>query len=599
MTIYMKRGSSILFSLIFVFMLILPLSLTNVAEGEVSNEGNRGLFSGFDENTSSVEEWFKDRLGLRDEFINAYEFSNEYFFKELVNPVYQYGKDGFVFFKMHNNIEYGEYHKKFAEMVADMQKYCESRGTKFYYVFNPEKESIYREYLPSGVNYNDEWVDNMLAYMDQLGVKYIDLRKTLTDHKDLAYVFNRQFDAGHWSQNGAFYGMQALTERIHKDIPSVEILREDEYDISTNTANKIYGSNLLINEEIPQYLLNAGYSDKTEDLATELVRSDSNSYFQLVSNDSKDATGISRLLFFEDDFYGPFAFARANETMAISCLHNTLNYDYYYNVFKPDVVVFENMEYVVKDSYFSQEAMTETNQNPAIIKNFPENTFTDRRDALLERTNKFETNAVAVVLPGKAIDKVFIDKSISDAKYSYLVTDKRVIDLKKEETGALTASIGHNDLIAGNEVILYYEDESGVGHYTTIMVTDKTGDISELDRMTDGVNYNKKDNSYLLFSSNEKNIFNFAVIQLMNSDMTEYLCDISGKATAIGSYEGAYCHQDFYYTVVIRGNSKLADETIGFKVRLEKGKTYWYSYLVDELSSNQIIVRDFCLLKSK
>lgn len=470
----MKRTLNIIFSLIFTLMLLVPLALTNTEEWAVSDVDGRTLARkpvfGSTDYTERVEKWISDRLGLRDAVINAYAVSNDVLFGELINKSYQYGKDGYTFYKIHSNEEFSDYHKEFAEMVSDMQKYCESRGTKFYYVFNPEKEKIYERYLPSGVNYSDEWADLMLDYMKELGVNCIDLRDPLTEQSYKEDVFNKKFEPGHWNHNGAFYGMKELTERMQKDIPGVKTLRKEEYTISVNTEEKLYGSNQIIYDEVPQYELKTGYVDITGDFAEELYRAKSFTTFQLAYNDSKEAAGIERMLLFRDDWYGPFVYSRSKETAAVNCCQNAIQFDYYYNIFKPDVVVFENKENILNDHYFSQEAMEKAEQSPAILKNFPEEDFVERRDALLEETQFLDTAIHADVVTGKAVDKVFMSGELRNTEYAYLITDSRVIDLKKDEEDNYSARVRHGDLPEGSEAVLYALKNDGSACYAVVPV---------------------------------------------------------------------------------------------------------------------------------
>ncbi|EGQ78353.1 hypothetical protein HMPREF9094_2402, partial [Fusobacterium animalis ATCC 51191] len=60
-----------------------------------------------------------DRIGGRERIINLYTELNDKVFNLLVHPTYTYGKDGYIFFKMKRNIEYEEYHRKFAETIKN------------------------------------------------------------------------------------------------------------------------------------------------------------------------------------------------------------------------------------------------------------------------------------------------------------------------------------------------------------------------------------------------------------------------------------------------------------------------------------------------
>ena len=600
----MKKATNIVFCLIMSLMLLIPLFMTNTEEGAVCDVDGREYVAmpafgsaGF---TSGAEQWLRDRLGLRDKMVDAYAVSNDRLFDELINTTYQYGKDGYTFFKIHSNIEYSDYHKSFAKMVYDMQQYCESRGTRFYYVFNPEKESVYERYLPAGVNYSDAWADSMLAEMDDLGVNYIDLRDKLTELSYEEDVFNRKYDAGHWNAEGAFQGTRILTEHIHKDIPEVSVLEKSEYEISEAIAEKLYGSNQIFNEEIPKYTLKADYRDTTAEAGSELKKSTDHPYFQIVRNDSEKASGIERLLLFEDVMYEPFAFARAKETIALSCLQNAVNFDYFYNIYKPDLVVFENMEYVVNDTFFSQTAIETSQHNPSVIENFPEEDFSDRRDALLSNAKNFDTKAEVVVIPGKSVDKIFISSNIDEGKYYYLITDNRAIDIKADENGALTADVRHGDLTSPGEAALYYLDDAGEGHYALVPVSDKLSNVAAQSGNTNGAIYDSGSDSWKLTTDNSNNYFSCSVIQLIDRENNNDISNISNNFYSTGKVKGAYCHKlkTGTYSVVVKGNSNLMDEYVEYKVRLKKGRTYWYTYTVDELSEKQIVFRDFAFYES-
>ncbi|MBQ6440314.1 MAG: hypothetical protein IJJ06_09370 [Mogibacterium sp.] len=414
---------------------------------------------------TGMETYLRDRLGMADQIKVAYASLNDALADELINTAYQNGKEGWTFFKIHNNLEYSDYHKAFADYVLNMQKYCEARGSKFYYVFNPEKESVYRSYLPAGVNYDDSWVDHMLAYMQQIGINCIDLRSILAEKSSEEDVFNKKYDAGHWNNTGAFYGMKALTEHIHADNPSVKVLDKEEYYITTTIAEKMYGSNQKINEDVPSYTLKSEYTDVTGVLASEISMSETYPHIAIYTNDSKEASAVSRMLVLHDDLYGQFSLSRAKETVEMSCFQNALNLDYYYNIFRPEVVVFETMEYVISDGYFSSDSMASKTWQPAAIKNYPSSSFDTRKDDLLAGVEEADFDVDIMLDPGKTIDRVHLSKLIDRGKYFYLINDSGVIDLQTDSNGVASASVRHNEFKPGKTATLYYVAKNGQEAY--------------------------------------------------------------------------------------------------------------------------------------
>ena len=159
----MKHAIKFIYVAAFLLILVLPLLFLNTKANAVSEVDNRTLVEmpewtnqNFSQN---FESYLKDRVGFRNEMINAYAVLNDSVVGELTHPIYTYGKDGYIFFGMHQNVEYSDFMRAFADMVFKMQEYCESRGSNFYFMFEPEKISVLRDYLPEGVNYNDDWVD--------------------------------------------------------------------------------------------------------------------------------------------------------------------------------------------------------------------------------------------------------------------------------------------------------------------------------------------------------------------------------------------------------------------------------------------------------
>ena len=254
----MKKALTGMYLLCFLLMLMIPLCLTNTKSNVKSDFDNRVLVKlpelGENGYEKKIKSYLQDRIGLRDQIVTGYQLLNNLVIGELTHPIYTYGQDGYMFFKMHNNIPYGAYHKTFAEAVLKMKDYCESRGAKFYFVFDPEKISVYRRYLPAGVNYNDEWVDKMLAYMKELGINCICNRDLLISRSFEEQVFNRQYDAGHWNDLGRFYGTNHLWKVLHKDFPSVTEYSKEDFNIGTQTGEFLAASKYPVNETVPFFL---------------------------------------------------------------------------------------------------------------------------------------------------------------------------------------------------------------------------------------------------------------------------------------------------------------------------------------------------------
>ena len=596
----MKRNTSIVFSILLLIMLFLPLALTSIEADNVSDANEKFLSErqpvGSQGFAYETEAWLRNRLGMREAIGSVYSELIDRVFGELASDSLQYGKNKHVFPKIHSNIEYSEYHLLFAEMVAEIQNYCESRGTKFYYVFNPEKESTLKKYLPEGVNYSDEWVDDMLAEMDRLGVNYVDLRDVFVDIQGENALFNRQSDTYHWNNEGAFYGMQTLTKRIHNDIPEVSTLDRQEFDISSVVIKKTKGTDKIINEEVSQYSLKENYSDITGEFAKELVMIEPGTYFNLIQNDSEEAAGIERLLLFGDELQAPIAIARSKETAIVSCFQNVINFDYYYNIFKPDVVVLENMEYVVDDTHFRQTAMEEATYNPAIMEIFPEAGFADRKYNLLAGTQAIDSTAATMLIPGKKVDRLIVSNIIDKPSYAYLIADDRVIDLKDGGSGVMTASIRHGVISSGSDVVLYLLNDDGTRKYEVIPVSENKQFSVDINTSTGSAMYDKNRDKYIITNDVNDDIFSYAAVQLYNNDMTKQLATISAS-TASGPVAAEYSHElpTGDYKLMLKAWGDSINEWTSFNVHLNEGQLYWFVYNIDEFTAKKVTISGFSI----
>lgn len=129
--------------IIFCALLLLPIFNFDFTENAVSEIDNRELAANpltnrGEDFTSDMENYVNDRIGFRNEMIYGYTVLNDKLFGKMVHPSYSYGKDGYVFGAgVSTDIGYGEFHEVFADMVKEIQDYCEESGIPFLFVFNP------------------------------------------------------------------------------------------------------------------------------------------------------------------------------------------------------------------------------------------------------------------------------------------------------------------------------------------------------------------------------------------------------------------------------------------------------------------------------
>ena len=120
--------------------------------------------------------------------------------------------------------------------MKKVQDYCEERGVPFFFVVEPAKMTVLQDKLADGICYDNSWLPKLEEELERLGVNYI-------DNTDLLYektasgemVFNKQYDAGHWNDLGAFYGTNHILEALSKIQEGVHVNTRDEFEIGNGS----------------------------------------------------------------------------------------------------------------------------------------------------------------------------------------------------------------------------------------------------------------------------------------------------------------------------------------------------------------------------
>ena len=362
--------------LLFAVVLILPMVCFNFAPDSISVIDNRELaespLTASGDFATNVDNYVSDRLGFRDEFIKYYTILNDSLFDKMVHPSYVYGKDQYVFgpylgLTVYN--QFSDYHVAFANMVKQIQTYCESRNVPFLFVFNPAKPAIYSDKIADGTNYNRSWVPLFLAELDALNVNYVDNTVTMTELRSSGVDgYNKQYDAGHWNDIGAYYGTNAMLKRLHETNPSVYVIPQEEISVSEVLQTTLPVSEFPIYEYVPSVSLPTSATN-IADKYSSLELNAGFKHFDYYVNEQRLSEGSPRTLVFQGSYMIGFGYKylmhSLGEYIAVHDYQNVLDFDYYFNIFQPECVIFEVAEYTLNDTYFDYEKMQVLQFNPA------------------------------------------------------------------------------------------------------------------------------------------------------------------------------------------------------------------------------------------
>ena len=429
--------------LLFCSIIIVPAIFFNFESNSASAIDNRmltenpfsaeALASGGDL-TANIESYVNDRIGFRDDMILAYTVLNDKVFGKMTHPSYVYGKDGYVFGAglTTSADQYTEFHEAYADMVKEIQDYCEDRGVPFLFVFDPAKPAVLTEYVADGINYDRSWIDDFLAALDERGVNYLDNTVTLREKYAAGeVVFNQKYDANHWNDLGAYYGTTAMLEAMQKDNPDVHVNEPDELTISSTLQTSLPVSEFPIHEEVPAISMDlSGVENLTSLYNEEVYRHPSHQGFGYYCNEERLTEGSPRTLVFQGSYMNGFGskymMNALGEYIYVHDYQNVIDFAYYFNIFQPEYVVFEVGEYTLNSNYFDFDRMSAFDLNPVLSE-------VEKDEEKITIVQLELENPVLSVEQGETLTKIYW-RTDETLRYAWLCLD-REYDMTLTEQG--------------------------------------------------------------------------------------------------------------------------------------------------------------------
>lgn len=434
----------IIFFIIFALLICVPTIKFNFEPDAISEIDNRKLtenpFSNNDgeDLTENIEDYVNDRIGFRSEMITAYTVLNDKLFNKMVHPSYSYGKEGYVFGAGITTVsdQFTDFHQSFANMVKEIENYCKERNIPFVFVFDPAKPAVLSEYVAKGTNYSRAWAEEFLKTIDEYGINYVDNTVTLKNaYNQGEVVFNKKYDANHWNDLGAYYGVNAILNNLKTQMPNIHINTLDEFDITQILQTSLPVSKFTINEKVPEFTpVNNEIKNIAQEYNGEIELNPSYTAFGHYINEERKESSSPKVLVFQGSYMNGMGYKfLANsfgEYIYVHDYQNVLNFDYYYNIFKPDCVIFEVAEYTFLNQYFDYEKMKTFKLQPTV-----ESTEANAKEIL----NLSLADERVTVEKGKSLTEISWDTD-EELEYVWLSIDEEYYDMKKTDNGyTLTA----------------------------------------------------------------------------------------------------------------------------------------------------------------
>lgn len=363
-----RKIADILFSLAFMAMLSVPLLCINTEEYVESAIENRALTSwpgwGFNK---EYNEWYQhyaeDRIGFRKEAIVFFTKATHSLFHEFAEELHMYGKEDYVFPADEGYIESYQHLNTDENLVDSLvvylkntNEYLQAKGIPFVFMICPDKKSIYGEYFPDYIYVDEKKPDtlNLLKEkLDEAGVAYVIPVEEFKEAAKTTQIYNRKYDSAHWNDFGAILGVQLVGEKFGEMGSTAPAVSEKDYYLSFEEMETMEFIDIPIHEQVPFYTLKEKPELKTNESLEGALRRVDGTSIQHYKN--PDARSEETILIFHDSFLqsNKKFFVNTYKEVYLISRQNYEGIQYYVNVLKPDLVLYENAERAFADDLYA------------------------------------------------------------------------------------------------------------------------------------------------------------------------------------------------------------------------------------------------------
>lgn len=452
-----KNLSNVILIISFFTVILIPILFMNFKSNQVSYIDNRNLLEieeVFSEGNifENIKSYVDDRIGFRTKIVDLYSEVMDNLFHEITHPKYEYGNEDFIMSKAEENEFNPEFMSIYADFIKKFQDYCNERGIKFLYAVEPRKELIYPEYILEGYNYENKDIEYFVDLLKEKDVNFLNNVETLKEAKEegveealnklyldgktldngtINYsdtnsnlLFDQKYDARHWNEAGAIIGISAILDRLNLLDTRVDKFNLSKYRAEEYINETLVASNFKINEKTNHFNLINDNSIYIEDLEDEIIRHESFRNFTHYKNPSNP--DAPRILIFAGSYFNDkekFLTESFSELMKVHNYRNVIDYEYYINIFNPDIVLFESTEYTHFNFYFPDNDM----KNKVHMKSLE--SFMNNENIKEEEI----VTSIKVNSEGQDLTNFSIEVESNEDFFAYAYINNRVLDCKVNE----------------------------------------------------------------------------------------------------------------------------------------------------------------------
>ncbi len=282
--------------------------------------------------------------------------------------------------------------------------------------------------------------------LDERGVNYVDQGEALIEAKNEGrQVFNPMYDAGHWNSEGMYAGCEMIVKRLQDmgiDIASINI---DDYEKDYTEQTTLKSSFYPIKETTFMYYIkpDCSYASTDHSEIISEIEMDKNyhtGYFFTTPLPSGTDT-----LMFQGSYFNTQGMILQNEFSSLATIHDYVNVcyaPYYTGIFQPDIVIFENADYTISETYYPYDLLVNT-KLPPVLTSFDSFKTIDVPNASMSIDVDTSTQVSTIRSTWPTTDTI---------DYLYIIVDGVVYDTSILEDGSfkwgiMTDTLAHADSI--------------------------------------------------------------------------------------------------------------------------------------------------------
>lgn len=216
----------------------------------------------------AFERYFDDNFALRTELVRWHNRIKLLWLGASPSRSFVVGEDGWLFYTGERTIENhvgalrltGEELSRWQAVLEARRDFCAQRGIEYLFVVVPDKHAIYPEKLPAAYRHpeRETTADQFRRHFERAS----DLRPLLLEERLLAArqgeTLPLYYPLGtHWNALGAWYGYEAVMERLAGRLPRLRPLERPQFVVDAAAKDDNFGSRLLLHDEMPQDIVAA------------------------------------------------------------------------------------------------------------------------------------------------------------------------------------------------------------------------------------------------------------------------------------------------------------------------------------------------------